>query len=86
MMTPDMVSVVAEAIRNSRTELVDPPPGEFGRSLAYTTPEHQALAVLDAINAASEEEEEEVCPFDCDSCHGDGCPCDRLGCEGYDDE
>lgn len=24
----------------------------------------------------------DVCPFDCDSCHGEDCPCDRLGCEG----
>lgn len=22
------------------------------------------------------------CPYDCDSCHSDECPCDRLGCEG----
>lgn len=26
----------------------------------------------------------DVCPFDCDGCHGDGCPCTRLGCEGGD--
>lgn len=24
-----------------------------------------------------------VCPFDCDNCHDDDCPCDRLGCAGY---
>lgn len=23
-----------------------------------------------------------VCPFDCDRCHSDECPCDRLGCAG----
>lgn len=22
------------------------------------------------------------CPWDCDSCHGWDCPCDRMGCEG----
>ena len=22
------------------------------------------------------------CPWDCDHCHDDECPCDRLGCEG----
>lgn len=24
----------------------------------------------------------DVCPYDCDSCHGEECPCDRMGCEG----
>lgn len=24
----------------------------------------------------------DVCPFDCDSCHDEDCPCDRLGCAG----
>lgn len=23
-----------------------------------------------------------VCPYDCDSCHGEDCPCDRIGCDG----
>lgn len=23
-----------------------------------------------------------VCPFDCDGCHSEDCPCDRLGCAG----
>ena len=23
-----------------------------------------------------------VCPFDCDGCHGEGCPCARGGCDG----
>jgi hypothetical protein len=23
-----------------------------------------------------------VCPWDCDSCHDEDCPCDRLGCAG----
>jgi len=26
--------------------------------------------------------EHEFCPYDCDSCHGEDCPCDRLGCAG----
>lgn len=26
--------------------------------------------------------ENEYCPFDCDNCHSDTCPCDRLGCAG----
>lgn len=25
---------------------------------------------------------EAVCPFDCDRCHDEDCPCDRLGCAG----
>jgi hypothetical protein len=24
----------------------------------------------------------DVCPFDCDHCHDEDCPCDRLGCAG----
>lgn len=24
----------------------------------------------------------EVCPYDCDGCHDEDCPCDRLGCAG----
>lgn len=27
-------------------------------------------------------EEDDVCPFDCDGCHGADCPCDRGGCDG----
>lgn len=30
--------------------------------------------------------EREVCPYDCDSCHDDECPCPRLGCAGYGTE
>lgn len=26
-----------------------------------------------------------VCPFDCDHCHGEDCPCERLGCAGHKD-
>lgn len=26
--------------------------------------------------------EERFCPYDCDNCHDDECPCDRLGCAG----
>lgn len=25
----------------------------------------------------------EYCPYDCDHCHNDECPCDRVGCAGY---
>lgn len=25
----------------------------------------------------------EVCPYDCDNCHSEDCPCDRLGCAGH---
>lgn len=24
----------------------------------------------------------QVCPFDCDGCHDEDCPCDRSGCAG----
>lgn len=27
---------------------------------------------------------EDVCPYDCDYCHSEDCPCDRLGCAGYE--
>ena len=27
-------------------------------------------------------EDDEVCPYDCDHCHGADCPCDRGGCDG----
>ena len=23
-----------------------------------------------------------VCPYDCDGCHGEECPCERMGCAG----
>lgn len=26
-----------------------------------------------------------VCPYDCDGCHSEDCPCDRLGCAGWVD-
>lgn len=26
--------------------------------------------------------EQDVCPYDCDSCHDSDCPCERLGCAG----
>lgn len=22
------------------------------------------------------------CPYDCDNCHSEDCPCDRMGCAG----
>lgn len=27
-------------------------------------------------------DEANICPFDCDSCHDEDCPCERLGCAG----
>ena len=27
----------------------------------------------------------QACPYDCDSCHGEDCSCERLGCAGYRD-
>lgn len=24
-----------------------------------------------------------VCPYDCDNCHDESCPCERLGCAGF---
>ena len=32
-----------------------------------------------------EQEKPEVCPYDCDVCHDEDCPCDRLGCAGYEE-
>lgn len=23
-----------------------------------------------------------ICPWDCDSCHDEDCPCTRMGCKG----
>jgi len=40
----------------------------------HVLPEH--------ITALEPEPEPDVCPFDCDSCHDEDCPCDRLGCAG----
>jgi hypothetical protein len=36
----------------------------------------------EAISEAKDVIEQDVCPFDCDSCHDEDCPCDRLGCAG----
>lgn len=41
---------------------------------------HVASMVIAEIGP--DDAEDEVCPFDCDSCHGDGCPCERVGCDG----
>lgn len=45
--------------------------------------------VLAMVKHLSEEEQikllgelPQVCPWDCDSCHDEDCPCDRLGCAG----
>jgi hypothetical protein len=34
------------------------------------------------IVAAALAERPEYCPYDCDSCHDEDCPCDRMGCAG----
>lgn len=47
--------------------------------------------VLALLPHLSEEEqvkiahEINVCPFDCDGCHGEDCICDRVGCDGEKD-
>lgn len=30
------------------------------------------------------EKTRDICPYDCDRCHGDGCSCDRMGCNDSD--
>lgn len=45
-------------------------------------PEARLNAAIIMIEALLEQVE--ICPFDCDPCHGDNCPCDRVGCEGYE--
>jgi hypothetical protein len=44
----------------------------FDASLPERERLEAALSLLGAV----------YCPFDCDSCHSDDCPCDRLGCAG----
>lgn len=44
------------------------------------------LNVQDRLDAALKLINNYFCPFDCDSCHSDDCPCDRLGCAGHDQD
>ena len=39
--------------------------------------------LLAAVLSRWEQIRPQVCPYDCDGCHSDECPCDRLGCAGY---
>lgn len=41
---------------------------------------HTALQVIKGLHKLLEEPE--FCPHDCDNCHGDDCPCTRMGCAG----
>lgn len=46
---------------------------------------HEAIyeQLREALELAMEQDEwPAFCPYDCDSCHDESCPCDRLGCEG----
>lgn len=42
--------------------------------------------VLASVLTRWEEIRPQVCPYDCDGCHDDECPCDRLGCAGYEED
>ncbi len=55
-----------DALQDLYDELLD--------AIVYTRQllEERPVVVVDA----------EVCPHDCDNCHGEDCPCDRLGCAG----
>ena len=35
-----------------------------------------------AVYRAAHQADAEVCPYDCDPCHGGECPCPRAGCQG----
>lgn len=39
-------------------------------------------AVVEMAYQAGRQASAEVCPYDCDPCHGDECPCPRAGCQG----
>lgn len=41
--------------------------------------DHLAGVLLPLINTESYPE---YCPYDCDGCHDEDCPCDRMGCAG----
>lgn len=45
---------------------------DLQRKPVHVLPEH-----ITAMN-----EEPDHCPYDCDRCHDEDCPCDRLGCAG----
>lgn len=51
--------------------------------LATLITHERANAKLAGTFDALRETAPTVCPYDCDSCHGDDCPCERLGCAGY---
>ena len=40
-----------------------------------------AVRIAKALDAAGYYKSD-VCPYDCDGCHDENCPCDRLGCAG----
>lgn len=45
-------------------------------------PERWATAIQVIAGLRKLLEWPEFCPYDCDNCHSDECPCDRLGCAG----
>jgi hypothetical protein len=48
-----------------------------------TAEEHVRAIMTAAYVQLIEDNMPDVCPFDCDLCHSDDCPCDRLGCAGH---
>lgn len=50
--------------------------------LTSTAEEHIRAILLVALDSLAESDLE-YCPYDCDHCHNEDCPCDRLGCAGY---
>lgn len=44
-----------------------------------------ARELLAAVLTRWEELRPEWCPYDCDGCHHEECPCDRMGCAGWVD-
>jgi len=53
------------------------------RASIASTPEDHVRAILKVALGRLAESDLEYCPYDCDLCHSDDCPCDRLGCAGY---
>jgi hypothetical protein len=48
----------------------------------YAQAHDLTLHVDQRLAAALKFIELEHCPYDCDNCHSDECPCDRSGCAG----
>jgi hypothetical protein len=58
----------------------------YHQDLTYVMRQQLRARWLEIYEALKNGTDEYVCPHDCDICHGDDCPCDRLGCEGFNDK